>query len=274
MSRRRTGFTLIEVIVAIGLLLVLSGIMFAFLFELLSTRDQVRRHVAMERAATTMIDRIEADLLGCIVGDDHAGAGIEGTNETLTILSRAVSVEHAERGVDDPVPFGDLQQSEYRFDERSRTIEVRRSVVSDRLRARGSMSGLGGSISHVRFRYYDGTDWLDRYDSLAADRLPVAVEVAVWFGPWPEDEARAAEEARFGDQFADDQFADDQFADDRFGDDRFGDDPFADDRVALGAGDEDLPFPDRIRIIPVPDAAVDDGSEESIEVSRPEGDVT
>ncbi len=49
----------------------------------------------------------------------------------------------------------------------------------------GTFTSVGGPVFLVRFRYHDGSGWRDSVDSLAADRLPVAVEVAVWFDPWP-----------------------------------------------------------------------------------------
>jgi hypothetical protein len=48
-------------------------------------------------------------------------------------------------------------------------------------------------VGFLRLRYYDGERWSASFDSGAAGALPVAVEVAVWFGPpGPREEADEA----------------------------------------------------------------------------------
>ncbi len=211
---RRRGFTLLEVLIATGLILALFGSMFTFLFDLLSVRERALDHAAKQLAATTLIERVEADLMSCLVGDDARGAGIEGNATRLKILTRAVAGSLARRGVNDPAVFGDLQSAEYRFDDPSGHIEIARGPAGGQARARpaareaargaastdarnarepngdrmetgGTFMSVGGPVFLVRFRYHDGSGWRDSFDSLAADRLPVAVEVAVWFDPWP-----------------------------------------------------------------------------------------
>ncbi len=39
-----------------------------------------------------------------------------------------------------------------------------------------------GRIGTVRFRYYDGREWRDSFDSAALGQLPVAVEIRLWLG--------------------------------------------------------------------------------------------
>ena len=187
MSRapRHRGFTLLEVLIATGLILALFGSMFTFLFDLLSVRERALDHAAKQLAATTLIERVEADLMSCLVGDDARGAGIEGNSTRLKILTRSMAGSLARRGGNDPAVFGDLQSAEYRFDDPSGHIEIARGPAGDRMEIADTFTSVGGPVFLVRFRYHDGSGWRDSFDSLAADRLPVAVEVAVWFDPWP-----------------------------------------------------------------------------------------
>jgi hypothetical protein len=37
-------------------------------------------------------------------------------------------------------------------------------------------------VQALRLRYYDGEKWRDSFDSLSEGALPVAIEVALWFG--------------------------------------------------------------------------------------------
>ncbi len=178
------GFSLLEMLVAIGLLVVLVSSMFAFLFDMLSARRRALETVGRQLAATTLIDSLERDLIASLVGDATTGAGIDGDNERLRVLTRGVAGSIAERGAADPDVLGDLQEVEYRFDLGSGRIEGRRGPAGDP----GSFSPLGGQVARVRFRYNDGQRWQDSFDSRTADALPVAVEVMVWFVPWPGDE--------------------------------------------------------------------------------------
>ncbi len=179
----RRAFTLLEVLVSIALVAVLLGAMFTFLHEFLRSRSRALDYTARQLAAATLIERVESDLAACLVGDAVNGAGVAGDASRISILSRGVAAHLAERGIDSGV-LGDLQQSEYRFDDRSGAIEIRRL-------APGSPpdTPLAGfvSIGHVfrlRFRYHDGTGWSDSFDSLASNALPAAVEIAVWYESW------------------------------------------------------------------------------------------
>ncbi len=242
MSRapRHRGFTLLEVLIATGLILALFGSMFTFLFDLLSARERALDHAAKQLAATTLIERVEADLMSCLVGDDVRGAGIEGNSTHLKILTRSVAGSLARRGGNDPAVFGDLQSAEYRFDDPSGHIEIARGPNPDPTETAGTFTAVGGPVFLVRFRYHDGSGWRESFDSLAADRLPVAVEVAVWFDPWPGvrrppdlgDSAQRPERLTFD---ADDAFDERAFARDS----------------DLELFDE--PMPDRIRVIAVLD---------------------
>jgi prepilin-type N-terminal cleavage/methylation domain-containing protein len=65
-------------------------------------------------------------------------------------------------------------------------IELRRGVVGLAGAAQSEFQMLG-QAALLRFRYHDGGEWVDQYDSLDARALPRAVEVAIWFTPPAED---------------------------------------------------------------------------------------
>jgi prepilin-type N-terminal cleavage/methylation domain-containing protein len=254
---RRRGFSLLEVLVAIALIIALLGAMFSFLWDVLSARARILDETGRRRAAATLLERLERDLMTSLVGDRVSGGGVYGRETSLRLLSRSVPARLA---VDDPTrAFADLELTEYRF--RQNAVEARRSVVTpgDRRPARGPFEPLGGPIHEVRFRYHDGTAWRSSFDSLRADRLPAAVEIAIWFDdPEPDD--------GFGDPGLDDDLEDpfgeeeDPFAmrfDEPGLDD--GDDPALDDELPFGR--DDGPPPDRLRVIIVPDPAGADDEE-------------
>ena len=241
----RRAFSLLEVLIAIGLVIVLLGSMFAFMFDTLSARTRALEHAGWQRAATTLIERVELDLMSCVVGDRVNGAGIDGDNTSLRILTRGVAAHLAARGREDPSVFGDLQQVEYRFEEDLGQIEGRRLPAGVRAAGNTPFAPLGGAVYKVRFRYHDSTAWRDSFDSLLQGTLPAAVEIAVWFHPWPGDERpqAPASELEIPERLTFDATA------------GFDEAEFARESD-LELFDE--PAPDRIRVIVIPDASSDD----------------
>ncbi len=242
----RHAFTLIEVLIAIALALMLGAVMFAFLHDMLATRARMMAFASSQRAATTLIDRIEADLATCIAGDSSNGPGVQGDHGRLRILTRSVMPQLASRGMDDPHALADLLLIEYHHNAQTRAVEASKNSAG----RFGDQSGASprqsivGEIARVRFRYLVDRQWQASFNSLDAARLPDAVEICVWFNlPDASDEAFASlmEEST-------------SFRSDR-GERRGG---------AVDMTDEDgerLPPPDRRRVIVIPDAAGDEDAE-------------
>ena len=257
LSRSRPGFTLIEVLLAIGLLLALVGSMFAFLRGLVTARERALEFAATQLGASVLIDRLESDLMYALVGDSRSGAGVAGDESGIRVLSRAVNAQLADRGLADARVLGDLQRSEYRFRASEQLVEARRFNV-DLSGGRGERFWPVAHIAKIRFRYHDGTIWRDSFDSLAAGRLPQAIEVGIWFDPWPgeeaEDEPEEPEFERLTFDMNDDVFDENEFADMTMFD-------------LLPP-----PPPDRVRIIVIPDAGAEE--DESIEFAERTEDAT
>jgi len=164
----RRGFTLIEVLIAVALLSLLTGSMFAFLVNLARTRDRTLSVSRVESGATLFLDRLEDDLGACIAGDASFGPGVRGTADSIEVLRRLVTVEGAE------VDPARAVLGVYRHDPVARTIET---IDPDT----GEGEVLGTGVVRLAMRYHDGSQWLDSFDS-SRSGLPVAVEVSLWLG--------------------------------------------------------------------------------------------
>ncbi len=192
MSRAR-AFTLMEVLLAVALVLLLSGAVYGFLWNLLGQRDRVAQTAAEAGTAGAIIERIEADLLGSLAG--AAGkSGIAGTTSSLRLLSRgvAVPVDDSERAG----ALGDLHGTEIVFDRVSGVVRARRWYAGGD--GESEFEEIGRGVQRLRFRYFDGRRWVSAFDSAAEGRLPAAVEVAVWFGALLERPETTAETERTG----------------------------------------------------------------------------
>ena len=226
--------TLLEMLLALGLITVLTGSLLGFLFDLLGTRRRCLDVAERQRATLLVIDRLERDLMSCVAGDGRHGSGIIGEEDSIEVLSRGVPLVATGS-------FGDLQRSRFRFVEGGGRLEVGRAEAGAGL----PLTTLAEGIGKVRFRYHDGSGWRERFDTRSDGRLPAAVEIAVWYDAWPGDIAVDDEEDSerltfdTGSGFDDAAFA--ASSDLRF---------------------LDEPDPDRVRVIIIPDAAPPGDEEE------------
>lgn len=240
--RRACAFTLIEVMLAIAIMIALSGSMFGFLWNTLERRDRLQGIAQDSQAATAVLERIETDVFGAITGDAKGAAGVSGQKTRLKVLTRGVNLPRQE-GVDAKA-LGDLQGAEYMFDEGSGELRARRWGGQDGAGA-SSFEVVSDRVERVQFRFFNGRRWTYRFDSSQSNNLPVAIEVAIWFKTAEmieeeEEEARrlALLEAMDGDLT--EQMLAEEFEEE-------------------GAFEDDLPEiemirePDRLRVILVPD---------------------
>lgn len=188
MSGRRRGFTLAEVLLAIGLVAALAGGVFSFMWNLLDRRGSILQAASEADAAGVLFERIEADLLCAIAGDEGVGAGIVGESARVRVLTWGVALG---------APVGataaaDLQGSEYVFDAARGEVRARRWTGASPAGGAG-LEVVSDRVQHLRLRYFTGREWVDRFDSLR-EGLPVAVEVSIWFGAPLVEEGVLAEE--------------------------------------------------------------------------------
>jgi len=220
MRRRRNAFTLMEVLLAVALAAGLAGAVMSFVWNLLDRRAALVEHGRLARGASLVMDRIERDLMGAMVAARGGEAGVRGTETQLRVLSRGVWL-----GGEAGEAPADLQGSEIWWDAAPGRIVGRRWAGAA---ARGEEETVCEGVRRLRLRYLRGREWVETFDSVEAGMLPAAVEVAIWFGS-PDG---AAGVGGLGEG----------------------------EREAMsGTVGADLPEPDRVRVIAVPDAV--DGGE-------------
>jgi type II secretion system protein J len=175
----RSGFTLLEILLALALVAMLAGSIFGFLFNVLDRREALLKATADAQAVGAFFEVLEADLACAIAGDVALGAGIRGDAHSLHLLSRRAwaPMEAGERDA----AVGDLQVTEYSFNATAGVLNLRRRPARE--------SGEGGRLEPIcerveamRLRYFDGQMWTDSFDSRQQGALPVALEVAIWLG--------------------------------------------------------------------------------------------
>ncbi len=162
--------TLIEVLVALGIMVVLGAGMFSFLHDLRVRHQRLSETSAAQRAAAALIDGLERDLATATVVSGNQ-PGIVGAPESVQIRSRGVALSLESSSGDDRIA------SAYTFDAGAKALSVSRSGHDQ---AAVSEVIAEGTVHRVSFRYHNGSQWLSRFNSEESNEMPVAVEVAVW----------------------------------------------------------------------------------------------
>ena len=175
--RRRRAFSLFEALLALALIASLSGVVFTFLFNLGRQRTALDAEASSLQGAEALFDAVETDLNAAIAGDAAAGAGVVGDETSLRLLTRQVAPPMPGAGV--PLA-ADLQGVSYTFDQQTGEIEARRWSEIDRSTEASSI--IATNVERVRLRYFDGRSWSASFSSLSDGGLPVAIELAIWFG--------------------------------------------------------------------------------------------
>ena len=225
------GFSLLETLIAVGLIGVLIGTIGLFVNQIAGSRTQLRASTSRDALATAIFDGLETALMTAIARTGSGSPGIIGTSRGLSVAHDGVVVSRV---------FGDIPQAVFapestllfEFDESSGEARLRRDDSSSPV----SETALGA----VRFRYLSNGAWSSSWNSFDSGGLPAAIECSIWWISPFEDETSL-------DDFEPDLL--DSNAD------AFGDEP-GDESVDATGGDMPSNPPDRIRLMRVPDGGV------------------
>lgn len=252
------GFSLLELMVAIGLLGLLSAAVYSFIWTLFDRETRALDLAGRTQSAAILFDRLERDLLTAVASTAE-GSGLVGDERSMTVYHRAVLPGSP------GAPHADLQMTTVRFEPGAGRLRL------DRVGAHPHDDGqavapavfdneipdeddtLMTGVRAVRFRYHDGRAWRRAFDS--SEGLPAAVEAALWFG----SVSAASETGRAAGGGADDE--------QRVGIAEWSDfeawEPGMDELSGWGGmpDEEDgsstpTGRPDRVRVIAIPDAAL------------------
>lgn len=224
----RRGLTLLEVMLAIGLLVLVSGMLFMFYDAMLRAREYGRKAATDGYLARTIAEQIAEEVRSAAGFVPAIGPGISGTDRLLTIQTVAIPDKTLFRRLsikDQRLPAeADIRQVQYylAYDEdvdhtyadgidAAAPLGLVRREVRTLYRPRVQLEGvsdgvdldlLAPELKYVRFRYFDGVDWLDKWDigqdpeGQTGNSLPQAVEITVGYTelPPPEEEDDQAQE--------------------------------------------------------------------------------
>jgi prepilin-type N-terminal cleavage/methylation domain-containing protein len=206
------AFTLLELLVAMTLMVAAASCLYTALYT--GFRAQRSAQAAVEPTATAInaVELVKQDLCGVLPpGSALAGAFI-GTDATGIKGVEADSLSFYTTHIypEEELPVGGLGQIELLLEEDSEsddgTYRLLRRVTTNLLPLRTAEAEeqvLCRGVASLNFRFYDGNDWVDEWDSTAdANSLPRAVEVDIQIARKAANRAKELQKRRLIQSFA------------------------------------------------------------------------
>ena len=91
LRKRLAGFTLVEVLAAVSLLVLLAAAVMSFLGVLRERQKTVGDAYERQRGLALIMERMDAEITTCFADDGEGNAGINGTESSLKLGSRGAS---------------------------------------------------------------------------------------------------------------------------------------------------------------------------------------
>jgi general secretion pathway protein J len=184
---RRRGFTLLEILIALAMTVVLAGSLYASLRIAFKGRDSVTAAVEPSRTAELALAIIRRDLESALPPKGQLAAEFIGTvaqdntgaeSDNVSFYGNAPAPLHVSgSGEINKIELGVIQDTNNdHVLVRRLTSNLLSTVQSDYQDQEVICRGVAG----FTMKYYDGTEWLDEWDSTQEnDTLPVAIEVTL-----------------------------------------------------------------------------------------------
>ncbi|MBV8878889.1 MAG: prepilin-type N-terminal cleavage/methylation domain-containing protein [Planctomycetaceae bacterium] len=204
---KRRGFTLLELVVAMVIFSIVISAAYSLFDASRSLTSRAEFRSQLFQSARAALQAVEDDLRGAVMLGTAFDTGFIGANggtekEPLDKLE-FVSVNRytgaaydvnkttdVVRGIDVSKVYYWVEQDTKRTPHgfvRERPLEL--TPVNGPVRRDESISEVSADVVFVNFRYFDGSDWLESWDSTQVRKLPKAVEVTVYVrGEWRDEE--------------------------------------------------------------------------------------
>ena len=184
----QTGFTIIELVVAMAMVTILAGVLYEALHVAFKAQNTATASLETSRTAALAMDLLENDIANTMQPSTTsvlAGA-FEGTASTddrgnpssdLVFYSNTYATEHVSGN-------GEVKEVELTVVTRSNgEHDLIRRVSANLLSEQGvtpDEETVCRNVWGFHLRYYTGTDWVDTWDSTQEDNtIPAAVEVTL-----------------------------------------------------------------------------------------------
>jgi len=201
--RQDRGFTLIELLLALAIFAIISVGIHGALRMGVDAQRRGEEASQIAQVARQVLWRITADLRaaytsdgvygGTLVGEDEQGNDVDLDQLTFTTMAHTPAP--------DAVGECTLAKVEYFIDDDpdtensglQRLVTPVVELAVDEEEEASEAQNYAAEVKSLNFRYYDGTDWADSWDSESEGDLPLAVEVTIGLSLKNEDELRGSD---------------------------------------------------------------------------------
>lgn len=201
------GFTLLELIIAMVIFSIVISAAYSLFDAGRSVTSRAEFRTQLFQSARAALQAVEDDLRGTVMPGTAFDTGFIGTNGgsegqptdklELVSVSRYTGAAYDINRTTDVVRGIDLAKVYYWIEQdtkktahglvRERPLEL--TPVSGPVHRDESIVEVAADVIYLNFRYFDGSDWLETWDSTQTRRLPKAVEVTVYVrGEWRDEE--------------------------------------------------------------------------------------
>lgn len=188
-ARRRRGFTLLELLLSIGMMAMISLMLFSSFSTAFRARASAAAQTTAVREAAVTLDLVQHDFQsamagnGALVGPFYGYALGTGDAEADSV-SFYTAGQDTQTSADDPL-FEGMRQVELVLStgvdgKPSLVRRVRRNLLAPAV-VDGVEETLAQNVRVFSVKYYDGESWHDEWDSTLPDTpgLPVAVQITI-----------------------------------------------------------------------------------------------
>jgi type II secretory pathway pseudopilin PulG len=205
-STRRRGITLLEMLLAIGLLLMTMATLFLFYTIALDATARAGKFTVRTQQARVVLQQMAREISQAAAGAADKGDALTGKMHSLTIQTSGLPDPALmyTYGLDEkpPLPSSDMRQVDYYLavdpdspDEagnpgvlglvRREQKQMAKQVVNlDTSEVLDEVRMMAPEVQYIRFRYFDGATWQDVWTGGAGvNSLPQAVKIEIGFAP-------------------------------------------------------------------------------------------
>lgn len=174
-----SGFTLIEVVIAVALLSLIMSSVYGIFTTISTTEQRLQSESELYHQARVIFDRLGRELTGSYLATSNENSTFSASNENsgtpyLAFTSTSAITKGAQRG--------GLVRLRYELTtEQNKTVGrlLRSSVPLFVPDDPQKGQRLSSQIKHLQWRFYDGNDWQDDWDSSQSNSLPQTVEISM-----------------------------------------------------------------------------------------------
>ncbi len=195
MNRRRAGFTLIEVVVALGVMVLIASLAWGVLAGTFKARDFLERQSRLEKSARVALDRIDRELSVAFLTSHTTAVNTyrtvfigrdEDDADVIWFATRAHRRRYANAHECDQAEITLWTDTDPEDDSGRRLVLLHRESqrIDEKPDEDGVILPLATGVTRFDLRYLDPktAEWRDEWDSTGTDtpdRLPRAVEVVL-----------------------------------------------------------------------------------------------